>query len=93
MTPTLTDDLANVLVLVQRVFVGPCAIRDEIARVLDRYAEAEHIRMEQLNADRAVIVVREIITHDQWGIPLSLRADILEDSRSRIAIDGELIPF
>ena len=36
--PTLIDDLANVLALVQRTHVGPPAVKSEIERVLTRYA-------------------------------------------------------
>lgn len=39
----------------------------------------EYSRAEQLNADRAIVAG---IVRDSWGIPLSLRADCLENSRA-----------
>ena len=75
---SLLTDLANVLTLVDRVFVGQADVRREIARVLDRYADEELIRWEQLTADRAIVAG---IVRDSWGVPLALRADCLEMSR------------
>ena len=75
---SLLTDLANVLTLVDRVFVGQVDVRREIARVLDRYADEELIRCEQLTADRTIVAG---IVRDSWGVPLALRADCLEMSR------------
>lgn len=79
-TPPYVDivtDLANVLTLVQHVFVGQCDVRREITRVLNRYAEDQRECFHQIAAER-----------DRWGIPLSLRADILEDSRAIDLVAG-----
>ena len=77
--PSLTTDLANVLTLVDRVFVGQSAVRCEIKRVLGRYVDEELIRVEQLTADRLIVAS---MVRDAWGIPFSLRADCLEDSQA-----------
>lgn len=75
----LVDDLANVLTLVEREYVGRLSIRHEIRRVLDRYADEELVRIEQLNADRQLITG---MVRDAFGISLDIRAAIREDSQA-----------
>ena len=47
--------------------------------MLGRYADEELIRVEQLTADRLIVAS---MVRDSWGVPLSLRADCLEDSQA-----------
>lgn len=63
--PPLTTDLANVLALLQRVYVGQPSVRAEIDRVLTRYAEREYERMDELTRARASVVAQMARWEDQ----------------------------
>ena len=89
---SLVDDLANVLTLVDRVFVGPLDVRREIARVLARYADEELVDI-VIPAQAPAAEAREYLPSKPHG---TYRKEICYDRESHdyaMYLDNELVGF
>ena len=85
----IVTDLANVLTLVDRIFVGPIDVRCEIKRVLGRYADE--------NRKNMIIAPAPTVLEDLPSEPHGVyRKEICYDRETRdyaMYLDGELVGF